>query len=103
MGCGYVTQKESIKTKDVILDCKISKEYYYETKDPVNLNKTQEDIYLSKKSTSNNVRQFKEDKKIKKKKEQSNIYNKKEPVIYGPIITMLKKQYDNINKKKKIN
>ncbi len=102
MGCGYVTQNESIKKKELILDFEISKEYNYETKDPINLKKTQGDIYLSKKTTSNDLRQFKEDKKNQKKKEQSDTYNKKEQIIYGPIISMLKKQYDN-NKKKNIN
>ena len=44
MGCGYVNQNESIKKKDLILDFEISKEYNYETKDPINLKKTQGDI-----------------------------------------------------------
>ena len=107
MGCGFITQKELINANEVDLNCNITKQLYIENIDKTikndhtnNLNKTRNDVFLSEKTTSKNVLEFKEDiihnnnqqRKTKPKK-------KKEPIIYGPIITMLKRQYNNnINK-----
>ena len=105
MGCGYITQKELINANEVDLNCNIAKPLYIENtikNDHINnVNKTRSDIIFSEKTTSKNVLEFKEDIiHNNKNHRKSKPKRKKEPIIYGPIITMLKRQYNNnINKK----
>ena len=106
MGCAYVTQKDLIHSNEVDLNWDLTNPLCVEKKinnDRINVNsKVKNDIILSEKTTSKNVLEFKEDKKINdSKKHKSKSKKKKEPIIYGPIITMLKRQYYNNNNQKK--
>ena len=98
MGCANVLQKESIKQKEIDLNCEIIKPNHIETNDTINFSKkTIADIYEFKNSLSKNIQ-------INKKEQSSiNKYNiKNEETISGPIFNVLKRQVEDYKKRKNV-
>ena len=94
MGCAYISQKESIKAKDIDLNNDLTKSYYKETNETINFNKKITGDILEANNTTT-----KKNKKIKKVKNKKN-NNNEDIDISGPIITLLKRQVENKRKRK---
>ena len=94
MGCGYISQKESIKVKDIDLNNDSTKPYYKETNETITFNKKiTGDIFEANNTTSKKIKKI---KKVKNKKNNNN----EDIDISGPIITLLKRQAENKKKRK---
>ena len=95
MGCACISQKESIKTKEVELKYENTSPFYKETYDSVN---TIQKIYaeiLDEKNLN-----YQKDKNFKTENE-INENSKEEVYVSGPIINMLKRKVENYKKMKK--
>ena len=99
MGCAFISQKESIKSKELDLHLENILLYYKETNDSINARqKFNDEIFEVKNTNYKNLQKITIDKEINDKKANSNKNNKKGVYVSGPIISMLKRQVDNYTK-----
>ena len=98
MGCAFISQKSSIKTKEVDMHLENAIHYYKETNDLSNdKQKTNEENCEIKNVYYKNVQKITVTNKINDPKTFVN-NNKEEVYASGPIINMLKRQVDNFKK-----
>jgi len=99
MGCACISQKETVKPKDVDISWDITKPSIKETNDSIYFkNKIIEEPLQAKNMKSINLIKIKVDKDIFNDKDIEKKNNKNEKVFSGPIITMLKRQVENYKK-----
>ena len=90
MGCANISQKESIKTKELDINCEIIK-----TNDNINFTKkSSAALYEQKKTIPKNIQKIKESKSLNNNCNN----NKNEKIISGPIINMLKRKVEKYKK-----
>ena len=100
MGCAFISQKGSIKTKEVDIHFENAIHYYKETNGLSNDKlKINEENFEIKNDYYKNEQKIIINNKINDPKTFVN-NNKEEVYISGPIINMLKRQVDNFKKLK---
>ena len=103
MGCAFINQKESIKSKDVELNLEITTPYFKEVNDTINIKHAISKGFSElKKPKSKKKANSQINKEQENEKDTINMDNQHKLNYTGPIITMLKRQVDNYKKRENI-